>query len=158
MPRRSVRQRRRSQGCLSALISITAVVALLLVAAIFITEKMDLSRFKKVDKSEVTVENTAVPVKNPDEADRQMVLNANTFSKNDTAEVVVNTPIPTATPAPTATPKLFSLTSSVSSLSSSKEAMIGFSAAIMLHVLLGTELPPMPGLEIIRPASPRLNT
>lgn len=106
MPRRSVRQRRRSRGCLSALIGLTAMTALVLAAAVFITENMDLSRFIKTDKIKVN-ENVITPAPiTTDDVNNSMVLNANTFSKTNVPDVVINTPIPTPTPtpAPTATP------------------------------------------------------
>jgi len=105
MPKRSVRQRRRSSGCLSALISITAVLALVLAAAVFVTEKMDLRSFIKKPDREITI-NEATPVpENTDNGNNLLVLDANTFSKTDVPDAVVNTPIPTPTPtpAPTAT-------------------------------------------------------
>lgn len=105
MPRRSVRQRRRSQGCLTTLISIMMVLALVLVAAIFVTEKYDITipDGKKVPKATAT----AAPVSDEKETDNSsMVLNANTFSDEKIQLAAENTPVvhvPTATPVPQAT-------------------------------------------------------
>jgi len=103
MPRRSVRQRRRSQGCLSVLIGFTAVVAILLAVAVFVTEKVDLSRFIQKEIPKETVENTAVP-QITQETDNRMVLDASTFSNVKVTDVVINTPVPTPTPTPAPTP------------------------------------------------------
>lgn len=106
MPRRSVRQRRRSRGCLSVLIGLTAVLALVLAAAVFITEKMDLSRFYKTSSQEITASETIPVPEKTDNGDNSMVLDVNTFSRTEVPEAEINTPAPTATstPVPTATP------------------------------------------------------
>lgn len=109
MPRKSVRRRRRSPGCLSALISMLAVLAIVLVVAIVVTEKMDFSGIKVDEIPKTTVDADYLDPNRDDTTDHQMVLNVNTFSKTSVPEAAVNTPsptpVPTPTPSPTPTPE-----------------------------------------------------
>lgn len=102
MPRRSVRRRRRSPGCLSILISMLSLMAVFLAAAIFITEKVDFNQLKGKAAPEATVAADYFDDKTGNAENNQMVLDVNTFSRTTVPEAVVNTPSPT--PAPTLIP------------------------------------------------------
>ena len=105
MPRRSVRQRRRHRGSLSAMIGALAVLAAVLAVAFIITNWLDENRAMDVASVRETDGNYLDP-NDPESQDYQLVLNADTFSDSGAhaSGVVTNSPTPSPTPDPTPTP------------------------------------------------------
>ena len=105
MPSKSARRRRRGrQGFFSVMIATLAVVALVLVVAIIVTERLgpDLSRTGGTD-----AEGNYVDANDPPAQEHQLVLNINSFDVTPTPLPGIATPAPTgpgATPVPTPSP------------------------------------------------------
>lgn len=99
MPRRSVRTRRRSFGCLSFAIGALAVAALALICAIVISDELAPSRRDAPVQAD---EGRFVDVNNLPES--QMVLKAATFSDEYLPSDATPMPAPSPTPSPTPEP------------------------------------------------------
>ncbi len=102
MPRRSIRRRRAEGGCLTYAIAALTVVALVLVAAIVITNRLG-PRTDAVPAPQATGQYV-----DGDEGaaqDHQLVLKADSYGKNQTvAPVTTLAPTPEPTPEPTFNP------------------------------------------------------
>ena len=105
MPRRTIHRRRRAQGgCLSFAIAALTVVALALVMAIVVTNRLK----SPADHVGVQVagnrDGSFVDANNPPVEDHEMVLTAGQLGQGN-GEIVVLTPSPTPEPEPTPSPE-----------------------------------------------------
>ena len=106
MPRRTIHRRRRAQGgCLSFAIAALAVVAVALVVAIVVTNRLK-PRADRVGGPATGVPGGSyVDANNPPVQDHEMVLTAGQLGQEDGQEIVVLTPSPSPTPEPTPSPE-----------------------------------------------------
>ena len=102
MPRRSVRTRRRTLGCLSFAISALVVAAVFLVGAIVLTNRINASGGPNAPAPD-SVKGNFVDAN--DLPDSQMVLTADSFSEEFLSSAGTGTPVPesTVTPSPATT-------------------------------------------------------
>jgi len=106
MPRRTIHRRRRAQGgCLSFAIAALAVVALALVMAIVVTNRMKPPADRVGGPVAGNPGGSFVDAKNPPVEDHEMVLTAGQLDQGSGEEIVVLTPSPSPTPEPTPSPE-----------------------------------------------------
>ena len=104
MPRRTIHRRRRAQGgCLSFAIAALAVVALALVVAIVVTNRLKPPADNVGGAAAGNPDGKFVDANNPPVEDNEMVLTAGQLGQGN-GEIVVLTPSPTPEPEPTFNP------------------------------------------------------
>jgi hypothetical protein len=100
MPRRTIHRRRRAQGgCLSFAIAALAVVALALVMAIIVTNRLKPGADKVGGPATGNPDGKFVDANNPPVQDHEMVLTAGQLGQ-EAEEIVVLTPSPSPSPEP----------------------------------------------------------
>ena len=105
MPRRTIHRRRRAQGgCLSFAIAALAVVALALVVAIVVTNRLKPPADNVGGAAAGDPDGKFVDANNPPVEDNEMVLTAGQLGQGN-GEIVVLTPSPTPEPEPTPSPE-----------------------------------------------------
>ena len=105
MPRRTIHRRRRAQGgCLSFAIAALAVVALALVVAIVVTNRLKPPADNVGGAAAGNPDGKFVDANNPPVEDNEMVLTAGQLGQEN-GEIVVLTPSPTPEPEPTPSPE-----------------------------------------------------
>ncbi len=104
MPRRSVRARRRTRGFLSIAITTLAVLAVVLIVAIAITDELKARNSQDVVVIRENGDGNYVNPNDPESSAYQLELNANTFSKTNLPDVAMDTPSPTPSAEPTPSP------------------------------------------------------
>ena len=105
MPRRTIHRRRRAQGgCLSFAIAALAVVALALVVAIVVTNRLKPPADNVGGAVAGNPDGKFVDANNPPVEDNEMVLTAGQLGQGD-EEIVVLTPSPSPSPDPTPSPE-----------------------------------------------------
>ena len=105
MPRRTIHRRRRAQGgCLSFAIAALAVVALALVVAIVVTNRLKPPADNVGGAAAGNPDGIFVDANNPPVEDNEMVLTAGQLGQGN-GEIVVLTPSPTPEPEPTPSPE-----------------------------------------------------
>ncbi len=104
MPRRSVRARRRTRGFLSIAITTLAVLAVVLIVAIAITDELKARNSQDVVVIRENGDGNYVNPNDPESSAYQLELNASTFSKTNLPDVAMDTPSPTPSAEPTPSP------------------------------------------------------